>query len=71
VVYIKIEFENGSVIESLETDGSNIRSKRAEEQIKYYRENLYELIKMYMGVIFDKLNLWQKLYIKALCKWKH
>ena len=69
----KIEFENGSVIQSIDTDLENIRSKRGQNQIKqireYYRHNPYKLIEYVYPNL--KVSLYQKIMLKfAFCKEK-
>ena len=61
---MKIEFKNDSSIESIPSSGSNIRSKRAEEYIRYLKENPYAYIDMFMS---ENLKWYQKLYLKIYC----
>jgi hypothetical protein len=63
---MKIDFENGSSIESIETNTSTIRSKRAEEYLKYFRSNPYWYVEA-QGI---KLHWYQKLMLKILYKRK-
>lgn len=59
---MKIEMKNGSSIETIDLDTENIRSRRGEKQLQYYRE--------YMEEFLNSLNLrwYQKLYIKLIYK---
>lgn len=63
----QIEFENGSKIETIETDGECIKSKRGQEQIQkiseYYKYNPDKFVEEIMGV---KLFLHQKMLLKAM-----
>lgn len=58
---MKIKFENGSVLESIESNDCK-RSKRAEE-IVYYMKNPCELIEDLYG---ENLHWYQKLWIKFI-----
>ena len=53
---MKIEMKNGSSIETIDLDTENIRSRRGEKQLQYYRE--------YMEEFLNSLNLrwYQKIY---------
>lgn len=59
---MKIEMKNGFSIETIDLDTENIRSRRGEKQLQYYRE--------YMEEFLNSLNLrwYQKLYIKLIYK---
>lgn len=58
---MKIKFENGSILESIEPNDCK-RSKRAEE-IVYYIKNPYRLIEDLYG---ENLHWYQKLWIKFI-----
>lgn len=65
---MKIKFENGSILESIESNDCK-RSKRVEE-IMYYMKNPYKFIEDFYGV---KLHWYQKLWIKFIIleeKWR-
>jgi hypothetical protein len=66
---MKIEFENGSSIESIDTATSNTRSKRSEEYIKYFRRYPEAFVEL-QGV---KLLWYQKLILRMMMKdkWKN
>jgi hypothetical protein len=70
----RIEFENGSVINTIDAS-ENIRSKRAEEQIKDNIDRLRKEInknpaKFYEEFLGVKLYLWQKLLINTEYKFR-
>ena len=56
---MKIKFENGSILESIESNDRK-RSKRAEE-IVYYIKNSYKFMEDFYGV---KLHWHQKIWIE-------
>ena len=58
---MKIKFENGSILESIESNVCK-RSKRA--IIYYYKKNPYKFIEDFYGV---KLHWYQKIWIKSMC----
>lgn len=59
---MKITLENGSSIETIDSDSENIRSSRGEAQLQYYNQYLEEILKPF------ELKWYQKLYLKVRCK---
>lgn len=63
----QIEFQNGSKIETIETDDECTRSKRGQEQIQkiseYYKHHPAEFMEQIMGI---KLLPRQRLLLKTL-----
>ena len=43
---MKIEMKNGSSIETIDLDTENIRSRRGEKQLQYYREYMEEFLNL-------------------------
>lgn len=63
---IKIEFENGSIIESIDSS-DNVRSKRGEEQLRLLR--LYhEKPWLLLGDTYNDMPWYWKLKIRIVCK---
>lgn len=57
---MKIQFKNGSYIESIDSKNS-IRSKRADEQISYWQQHIDKFAEDILGY---KLPLYQRIWIK-------
>lgn len=57
---MRIEFNNGSIMETLDIDSENIvRSRRGEEQIQHYSQYIEDILKSL------ELKWYQKLYLKV------
>lgn len=63
---MKIEFENGSKISTIDDVNEPTRGKRHTELITYIRKNPYEFAKR-MGYL-NNLYWYQKLWIWIICK---
>lgn len=60
---MRIEFNNGSIMETLDVESENIiRSRRGEEQLQHYSQYIDEVLKLL------NLRWYQKLYIKLIYK---
>lgn len=60
---MRIEFNNGSIMETLDIESENIvRSRRGEEQIQHYSQYIDEILKSF------ELKWYQKLYLKLRYK---
>lgn len=62
---MKIEFENGSKIETVDTIEESVKSKRYEEFIKYFGANPYQF---YIKYAPYELKWHQKLWLWIMCK---
>ena len=65
---MKIEFENGNKITTIDDTEEATRSKRYTELITYTRTNPYEFAKL-MGYL-NNLYWYQKMWFWLLCKLK-
>lgn len=60
---MRIEFNNGSIMETLDVESENIiRSRCGEEQLQHYSQYIDEVLKLL------NLRWYQKLYIKLIYK---
>lgn len=62
---MKLDLKNGSSIQTIETKEGTIRSKRAEEQIAYWKRNPDRFAEWILG---HKLPLYQRLWFKLFSK---
>ena len=64
---MKIKFENGSSVETLESKDNNFRSKSS-GYIHYLKENPSEFIYLTTG---KRLPLWHRIWVDKICPKLH
>lgn len=60
-----LKFKNGSCIQTIDNKEDTVRSKRAEEQITYWKRNPDRFAEWIIG---HKLPLYQRLWFKLFSK---